>query len=273
MCSIFGIGFYKDHKFKDDSTLTGVVSRLFKEAEVGGKDAAGLSIMREKSVHVLRRPVSGSNLVRTSEYLDFMADSLKDMRGNNRLMSIIGHCRWPTQGSIYNNLNNHPQVTGHIIGVHNGHIGNDRELFESFSKVIDRQAEVDTEIIFQLINHFSASEMSNTVTAIETATPYLGGSYACGMQNVRHPYNLYLFRHGNPIKMLQYPDMGLVFFATREHFIIDAFEDFVDVARDQGVPVDIVDDQGMAINLWNHTFCKFNFKNRQKHLELRANAG
>ena len=67
--------------------------------------------------------------------------------------------------------------------------------------------------------------------------------------------------------------MGLVLFATREHFIIDAFEGFVDEAKDKGMPVDLVDDQGMVLNLWNHTFCKFPFRNRQKFLELRHNAG
>lgn len=268
MCSIFGIGFYKDHRFKDEATLTGVISRLFKEAEVSGRRAAGLSIMREKSVHVLRRPLSGSNLIKTAEYFDFMDSSLKDMRGANRLMSIIGHCRHPTQGSPENNLNNHPQVIGNIIGVHNGIINNDHELFESFNKVIDRVAEVDTEIIFQLINHFSKPKMSRTVDAIRKATPYLGGSYACAMQNTSHPYNLYLFKHSTSIKILQYPALGLVLFATREHFIQDGFEDFVDM-RDQGSPMDLIDDSGVVFNLWNHTLCKFTFQNRQQSQELK----
>ena len=196
-----------------------------------------------------------------------MTSSLKNMCGNNRLMSIIGHCRWPTQGSPENNLNNHPQVVGNIIGVHNGVINNDHELFASFSKVIDRQAEVDTEIIFSLINHFSKNDLSKTVRAIQKATPYLGGSYACGMQNVKHPYNLYLFRHSTPIKILHYPKMGMVFFATREHFITDAFEDFVKVDG-IGEPVDLIEDQGIVFNLWNRTFCKFTFRNRQSSQEL-----
>jgi glucosamine 6-phosphate synthetase-like amidotransferase/phosphosugar isomerase protein len=268
MCSIFGIGFYKDHKFDDESTLTGVVSRLFKEAEIGGRKASGLSIMREKSVHVLRRPVSGSTLAHSEEYLKFMESSLKKMNGNNRLMSIIGHCRWPTQGGPENNLNNHPQVVGNIIGVHNGVIKNDYELFESFSKVIDRGAEVDTEIIFSLINHFNRPELSKTIKAIQKTTPYLSGSYACGMQNAKQPYNLYLFRHISPIKILHYPKMGMVLFATREHFITDAFENFIDVGE-VGKPVHLMEDRGIVFNLWNHTCCKFTFRNKQMSQELR----
>lgn len=268
MCSIFGIGFYKDHKFKDEASLTGVVSRLFREAEVAGKEASGLSIMRERSVHVLRRPVSGSKLVATSEYLGFMDSSLKNMCGNNRLMSIIGHCRYPTQGAASNNLNNHPQVTGHIIGIHNGTITNNHDLFKSFEKVIDRKSEVDTEIIFQLINHFNQSPTSKTIDAIKKATPYLGGSYACGMQNTNHPYNLYLFRHSNPIKILHYSELGIVVFATREHFITEGFEDFTD-NKGKGVPIDLINNQGIAFNLWNHALCKFIFQDRAKAQELK----
>ncbi|MDX1314403.1 MAG: hypothetical protein R3356_02775, partial [Eudoraea sp.] len=147
MCSIFGIGFLRGHKFRNKSTVTGVVSRLFKEAESGGRKAAGVSIMNEKSVNVLRRPMSGSQLVGTEEYLGFMQERLEFEKAGRYTMSIIGHCRWPTQGSPSNNLNNHPLVIDNIIGVHNGVITNDYNLFKEF-RTLKRLAEVDTEIIF-----------------------------------------------------------------------------------------------------------------------------
>lgn len=273
MCSIFGIGFFNGHKLESAATVTGIVTRLFREAQVGGRKASGLSIMREKSVHVLRRPLSGSQLTATDEYVEFMRENieLKNPDGN-RLMSIIGHCRWPTQGSPENNFNNHPQVVGNIIGVHNGVINNDHELFELFGKVITRQAEVDTEIIFRLINHFNKVRISKTIDAIQKATPYLGGSYACGMQNAKHPHNLYIFKHNNPARILCYNKMGLVLFATRAHFITSAFEDFVgDVGASE--EIELIEDQGIVFNLWNHTSCKFPFKNKQAAEELKKHAG
>lgn len=273
MCSIFGVGLFKDHSLGDSDTLIGTMSRLLKEAEVGGHSASGISIMREKTVHVLRRPMASSALIETEEYADFMTDNVDVEAEKNPLMSIIGHCRMPTKGSVANNLNNHPVVIDNIIGVHNGHIGNDDELFESFRKVITRKAQVDTEIIFQLISHFTQSPKSRTVDAIQTAAPYLLGSYACGMQNTRHPFNLYLFRHSNPIKILFYPKMGLVFFATREHFITRAWEDFADVDGDDAEVIDLIDDQGIVFNLWNHTSCKFIFRNSRKARELGKHAG
>ena len=273
MCCIFGVGLFKGHKLEDNDTLIGTISRLFKEAEVGGRKAAGLSIMKEKTAHVLRRPVSGSELVETEEYIDFMTDHIEvEQRMPNPLMSIIGHCRLDTQGSPQNNLNNHPQVCGSMIGVHNGHIGNNNDLFAGFEKVITRQAEVDTEIIFQLINHFGKPVKAKTVDAIQKATPYLQGSYACAMQNTRHPFNLYLFRHGNPINILYYAKMGLVFFATRRHFIEKAWEEFAEV-KGSGEEFDLLTDQGLVFNLWNKTSCKFRFRDYKAAKELKGNAG
>ena len=268
MCSIFGIGFLQGHKFKNESTLIGVISRLFKAAEVAGRRAAGLSIMREKSVHILRRPVPASGLVASEEYIDFMSDNLKIKDEENRVMSVVGHCRLPTQGDPSNNLNNHPQVVDNIIGVHNGVIGNDHEIFDMFKEVIVRKAEVDTEVIFQLISHFSKGKRSRTISAIKKATPYLRGSFACGMQNTRHPYNLYLFRHGNSINILNYNEMGLLFFATREYFITTAFDEFVDYSG-EGTPIDLVENQGIAFNLWDKTMCKFLFKDWRAAEELK----
>jgi len=272
MCSIFGIGLFNGHKLTDSITLTGVVSRLFKEAEVGGQRASGLSIMRERSVHVLRRPLSGSQLVATDEYLDFMRKNLVlGETDSNRAMSIIGHCRWPTQGPPENNLNNHPQVIDNIIGVHNGIITNDYSLFKSFDKVINRKAQVDTEIIFQLINHFNKAPGSKTIDSITTALPYLGGSYACGMQNTKHPHNLYIFRHSNPARILCYKKLGLILFATREYFITQAFEQFVEDTEGEGEEIELMDNYGIAFNLWNHASCTFPFQDRRAAEELKHN--
>jgi amidophosphoribosyltransferase len=259
MCCIFGMGFFTGHRLENESTLTGIVSRFFKEAVSGGRKASGLSIMREKTVHVLRRPIAGDDLVSTDEYMDFMEAHVSLKESNSRLMSIIGHCRWPTKGRASNNLNNHPIVAGNVIGVHNGVITNDDELFESFDNVIERQARVDTEIIFQMIRHFNKGSESKTVDAIKKATPYLRGGYACGMQNTKHPYNLYLFKKSNPIVVKHYHELGVVFFGTRGTFMDVAVDNFIDYGG-VGENVAMADKEGLVFNLWNNTMCRFKFR-------------
>lgn len=275
MCSIFGIGFFKGHEFKDNPTITGVVSRLFKAAEVRGRKAAGLSIMRERQTHVLRRPLSGSELVSTKEYLDFMQEGLRKNKvgeNNNRVMSIIGHCRYPTQGSELEILNNHPQVIDNIIGVHNGVITNDHALFAKFEQVITRKAQVDTEIIFQLIKHFNnESKETHTIEAIKEASKYLVGSYTCGLQNTNHPYNLYLFRKHNPLSVIYYPKIKVLFFASNETFIRDAYDDFVNSTMStQSKEIEVANYTGMAFNLWNHTKSGFKLKQTDKNVRQGA---
>jgi glucosamine 6-phosphate synthetase-like amidotransferase/phosphosugar isomerase protein len=262
MCCIFGIGFLNGHQMKDPDAAIGITSALFKEAEAGGRAASGISIVREKTTGVLRRPMKSSDLVKTNEYLKFMEKYLtlgENQDGNDRIQSIIGHTRFPTKGKPSNNLNNHPQVINNVIGVHNGVISNDDVLFDKFNKAFSRLARVDTEIIFQLISHFSRDE-DKTITAIQNTATLLQGSYACAVQNVNHPYNLYLFRSGNPIRVQIFKDLGIIVFATREYFIDVAMKLLDDV--DQPKEIEIISENGLAINLFNRDYANFSIKSR-----------
>lgn len=256
MCCIFGIGLLKDHKLRDKDLLIGLVSTMAKKAEVGGRQAAGVSLMREKTAHVLKRPISAGELVRSDEYQQFMEDEVVLDNSENQLKSIIGHTRFPTKGDKRNNNNNHPIIVNHIIGIHNGMIGNDDHLFRHFS-MLDRIAEVDTEIIFQLVAHFANRFDESTVDAIGKSTLYLKGSYACALQNANHPYNLYLFRKGNPIRVVKVKSLGVVFFATRLSFITETLEGMEDKLDFE--EIELPSESGMALNLEEKTFAKFLF--------------
>lgn len=78
----------------------------------------------------------------------FIKDTLSVPRG---AQDVILHTRFATQGSENNNLNNHPVRVGPVVGVHNGMISNDRQLFNRMGVADKRQGEVDTEAIFAAI--------------------------------------------------------------------------------------------------------------------------
>lgn len=258
MCCIFGIGLLKDHKIKNKDLLIGMVSTLAREAESGGRAASGISIMREKTARVFKKAICSSELVKSDDYLSFMDEHLKLKSPDDNVTSIIGHTRLPTKGSAANNNNNHPIIVNNIIGVHNGMIYNDDELFAQFKEEITRIAQVDTEIIFQLIAHYAKLREKNTITAIETAASYLRGSFACAMQNANHPYNLYLFRTMNPIRVMVVKSLGIVMFATREHFMTKALQ-VLDHEPDID-EIDMVGDAGIAINTNTRRFAKFHIR-------------
>jgi len=260
MCSIFGMGLFTDHAVDDTNTVKDIMATLLKKAEVGGRSASGIAVMKTKSAEVIRRALSGSELTKDKDYVDFADKHIrvgKDETPDNPLISMIGHCRMPTKGSPLNNYNNHPIVTENIIGVHNGVIGNDDELFNKFRKNITRIAQVDTEIIFQLVSHFTRRFGTNKTTkAIKETSSYLKGGYACGMLNTNSPYNLFLFRQGAPIRILYYPEVKALLFSTRENFILEATKPFSSVLGDS-VEIEIIDGMGATFNLHNKTMCKF----------------
>lgn len=66
--------------------------------------------------------------------------------------NAILHTRHATQGSPQNNDNNHPIDVGGLIGVHNGIVYNDDELFDRLPDGV-RIAEVDSEAIFATLYH------------------------------------------------------------------------------------------------------------------------
>lgn len=261
MCAIFGIGLFRDNIFTgyDRYILQTIIRRLANICENSGREASGVSIMQERTLRYFKKNIRGSLLANCPGYKDLMAKSMEIDVAGKLTQSIIGHTRYPTKGEPTNNDNNHPIVAGHIVGVHNGSIFNDDELFEKFS--LERTGRVDTEIIFRLIEHFSEDVTDSTITAIQKSTAILEGSYACAFQNIRKPYNLYLFRKTNPTTLWYWDRLGLLAFASRVNYLEHAFEglETADTSYDFTGPeeIEMLPETGMCINLYDSTYHKF----------------
>jgi glucosamine 6-phosphate synthetase-like amidotransferase/phosphosugar isomerase protein len=250
MCAICGIGFMKDHCLRTPEVVISIMSNLLIECQSNGRAATGLSVLNTKEAHVLRRAKNATHLVSTEEYKNFMKENV-NLKGSDGAQSIIGHCRFPTKGDPSNHYNNHPIVTEDIIGIHNGAISNDDELFAAHR--IDRIAEVDTEIIFALINSYR-KKGNSTSEAIIKATSQLSGSYACALQDVNSPYALYLFRAFGPTSAVYFPSMRVVIFATNLSYIKRAVQGF-----NLGVfsSIDYSNDTGVILDLYRKKISKF----------------
>lgn len=121
--------------------------------------------------------------------------------------TMILHTRFTTKGSASNRLNNHPVQHGNIMGVHNGVLQNDSELFRQLA--VKRNAEVDSEAIFALINHSD-----------DAPTKELGrirGDAAVAWIDIRKPEVLHLARvTGRPLYIAQTKSGSLLFASTKE---------------------------------------------------------
>lgn len=144
MCGIFGIVVTETSHF----TLHGVedtFTRLFKISESRGKEAAGLSGICPDDIRILKGGVSVTEMINTNEYRSFFEhyNGYSGKKAFGRSLAIIGHSRLVTTGTQVFHQNNQTVTNKGVVGIHNGIIINDEELWEEHSSLL-RQSEVDT---------------------------------------------------------------------------------------------------------------------------------
>lgn len=164
MCGIFGITMARDSKISNRD-LKKMISKLFLLSESRGKEASGLAVKTNSSLFILKQPKPASVLLRSKEY-NQLFNNLGDVS------AIIGHARLVTNGSLEDNSNNQPVVSEGIVGIHNGIMTNDADLWSKFP-ALKRMSEVDTEVFLSLIRYFLKKErnihksVSDTFNLIE----------------------------------------------------------------------------------------------------------
>lgn len=221
MCAIFGIGFLKGCKISNEKMIKLILRNLFAVAQERGQDASGVAFVSDKEISVVKNNVSGGEFIHTDYYKKIVNENITLESDTPNLISIIGHCRAQTKGTHEDNHNNHPIVAGKIVGIHNGMISNDEEIWKTFQNVdiFERRGKVDSEIIFKLLDYYVNYRNIKMSDAIQKIFKALLGSFACAIINARNPWVLWLFKNHLPIDITMYPKYGLVMFATDNKFI------------------------------------------------------
>ncbi len=161
MCGIFGVVVGSDPSIAPEFAGT-VVERLFRFSETRGREAAGLALFSGESIDVLKQAGSASDFIRTEKYRELMGRALANLSesrrsGRERAFAITGHSRLVTNGLQSTPENNQPVVAGGAVGIHNGIIVNDAELWRRHPE-LERRSEVDTEVLVNLVRkHFDDS--------------------------------------------------------------------------------------------------------------------
>jgi glucosamine 6-phosphate synthetase-like amidotransferase/phosphosugar isomerase protein len=256
MCGILGIGFQNGTTFTNSEMARFLLRELFNETEIRGYDATGVAFVNRREINVLKAPIAVQKFVATREFTVANRELLT-LSGKDSTISVIGHCRAKTKGTPKNNNNNHPIVAGSVVGVHNGIIDNDDELFDRFKgyyKSFSRKGEVDSEIIFRLIDYFVNIQSASTSEAIRRMAAFVKGSYVCAMVDKRNPFLLYIFRQQGSVTLYHYGERGVVVFASLESAITNAVQGF-GLENELGEPtiVTIPQYSGMCINLFSNS--------------------
>jgi glucosamine--fructose-6-phosphate aminotransferase (isomerizing) len=203
MCGIAGFCLSPNEKFNARKLSKCLLDQIV----VRGEDATGASwVVPSKgsgdrpTIAVSKAPVPADQF---EHYITKMPASAK---------RAILHTRWATKGSPENNLNNHPIVSGRIVGVHNGVITNDDKIFKHIGS--RRIAQVDSESAFALLDA-TKHEPIRVLRSIE-------GRASLAWFNARDKRDLHLARlDGSPLAIGR-TERGSLFFASTEQLLLNA---------------------------------------------------
>ncbi len=185
--------------------------------EKRGKSATGVAIAQQTgTITVCKRPIAAQQFVATTEYRTLFQHLTAETT------VLLGHTRHPTQGSPDQADNNHPVTVGTIVGVHNGHIDNNEELFAQWN--LPRQATVDSELIFQVL----ARQMIETGDRPNLEATYaqlqrLQGQLTFLAFDQRSPTTLIVMCHRNPLSIHYHAAWNALIFSSSYIFLRKTF--------------------------------------------------
>ena len=181
MCGIVGIT-------GKDNAVEILINGLEK-LEYRGYDSAGIYVNNGNGNGFLVK-VKG----RIADLKDKVTADVKGTAG-------IGHTRWATHG-IPSETNAHPHISenGRFYLVHNGVIGNFKELKAKYLSDVHFASETDTEVIVQMVEHFS-NEGLETKEAFKKTISVLdeSSSYAFLLMDREDPETLYVAKSKSPL--------------------------------------------------------------------------
>jgi glucosamine 6-phosphate synthetase-like amidotransferase/phosphosugar isomerase protein len=186
--------------------------------EQRGKEATGVGVIQNDGTRrVWKLPLPASKFTGTEDYLQHTREAFTP-----DTICLLGHTRRPTKGDVGYSNNNHPILTEHIIGVHNGNIKNDDDIFRNLS--VERRGEVDSEAIFSLIETIPEEMKDESYQrAIASRVELLSGLMTTVSMDIRRPGELLVLKRDMPFSMHYEKAFDALFFSSRYVFLRRAF--------------------------------------------------
>jgi glucosamine--fructose-6-phosphate aminotransferase (isomerizing) len=178
MCGIVG--------YVGDEECAGLLVDGLRKLEYRGYDSAGVAVLGEKGLSVVRAKGKLANLEK--RLIESMPQGATG----------IGHTRWATHGKP-SDENAHPHKYGGVAVVHNGIIENHLELKEALSKVGHKfSSETDTEIFAHLIQ-VEIEKGLGLPDAVRAALGNVKGTYALAVVSEKFPDMLVVSKNASPL--------------------------------------------------------------------------
>ncbi|MBR83949.1 MAG: hypothetical protein CMF66_08570 [Magnetovibrio sp.] len=223
MCGIFGFVAAPGTAF-NPGRIRPFLKDLFRLSEPRGQEASGLALAINGEIRVFKRGLAPSAMLASDAYRNFLDQTLADVVALDgkldKALAIIGHCRMVTNGAEIIPGNNHPILTTQTVGIHNGIITNDEDLWNAHPN-LNREHETDSEILFRLIDQHTSARDALT-TGITDTFAELQGSASIAFLRADTPV---LGLATNVGSLHTAHDDGGFFVFTSEAFILNGFLD------------------------------------------------
>ena len=216
MCGIFGIT--TNNKSAKLTNIKSITNSFFKLSESRGKDASGLAITTEKTIEILKKSISASQLIKSKEYTQVFNKTIENYKNPyNQYISLFGHARMETDGSFNLSYNNQPVIKDNIVVIHNGIIVNSDILWRKNSD-LKRKYQVDTEILNSLLRKYIKNGYS-LINTIKQVYSQIEG--AASIAIFTNDYNYLLLATNNGSLYYSYSKNNDFFMFASEQYFLD----------------------------------------------------
>ncbi len=193
-----------------------------KELEYRGYDSAGIAVMDEEDLKIIKAVGKLKNL----------EEKVKKIKFKNPF-SGIGHTRWATHGKP-TELNAHPHKGQFSAVVHNGIIENYQEIKKRLLKEgVEFISQTDTEVIVKLFEYYYDGD---AFKAFKRVLDEIDGAYAILLITKKEPKKIFFAKKGSPLivakndKEIYFAssDAPLIGYANSAHYLEDGEFGWVD---------------------------------------------
>lgn len=193
MCGIYGFSKLGNNCTLSNDTVRYIVNTLAIGNESRGKDSVGIGIIDNEG-----RPFVFKKIGDVEKFLETPAIQGKLVdRVNNETRSIFGHTRQATTGEV-TLINAQPFVYSHILGTHNGVIGNYQSIIKTYD--LKPLTTCDSEVIFGLLcQNDTLQKQAESLTVLE-------GYFSLAWYNLKTPGKIYFAKDYNVLSIYRGKD-------------------------------------------------------------------
>lgn len=203
---------------QDMAAVQELFTRLLVLSEHRGPHATGAAWMDASGSHrVLKAPQPASRFVTSAAYAGWLD------RVPSTAVLLMGHTRWPTQGTHLDRRNNHPLVdqrgANPILLTHNGNIPQVAQYFKRFG--LPRRWGVDSEILVRLARRHADVDGID-VPALLRDMARCAGNIAAVLAWTAHPETVLIIRRDRPLFLAWHQRHRLLAYASERVILKDA---------------------------------------------------